>query len=101
MEIIDEQNLITNIFLPSKSSKYELIYQTSSDYLSSDEEINFNKKKISSINYINKIEINDVNKNFIDYNKSLQYEKIINYEETIKKRIIINRRNILLIKGKK
>lgn len=95
MEIINEQNLITNIFLQSTNNKCDLIYQTSSDYLSSDEEINFNKKKISSINCINKIEINDANKNFIDYNKPLHYE------ETIKKRIIINRRNILLIKEKR
>lgn len=86
MEIINEQNLITNIFLQSTNNKCDLIYQTSSDYLSSDEEINCNKKKI---------EINDANKNFIDYNKPLHYE------ETIKKRIIINRRNILLIKEKR
>lgn len=83
MEIINDQNPITNIFLQSKSSENELIYQTSSDYLSSDEELNFNKNKI-----------NDVNKKFIDYTEPLQYEK------TIKKRIIITRQNILLIKGK-
>lgn len=84
MEIINEQYLITNIFLQSKSVEKDVIYQTSSDYVSSDEELNFNKNKI-----------NDVNKKFIDYTEPLQYEK------TIKKRIIINRQNIILIKEKK
>ena len=96
MEIINEQNSLTNIFLQSKSNNFDLIYQISSDYLSSDEEKNFNKKKLSSTNCINNIKINDVNKNFINYNKPLQQ-----YTEPINKKIIINRRNILLIKEKR
>ena len=87
MEIINEQNLITNIFLQSKSVEKDVIYQTSSDYVSSDEEIKFNEKKILSINCVNKIEINDIHNEY--------------YEKTIKKRIIINRQNIILIKEKK
>ena len=87
MEIKDEQNVITDIFLQSKKDDDELSYQSTSDYVSSDGNIKSAKKKVSDIKHIPIIK-----------NIEKQIPENIKKEE---KRIIINKRSILLIKGRR
>jgi hypothetical protein len=90
MEIKDEKSTITDIFLQSKRDDDELSYQTTSDYVSSDGKIKSTKKKMTSVKIIKKIDIKK--------EENIKQEEVIKKED---KRIIINKRNILLIKGRR
>jgi hypothetical protein len=99
MEIKDAQSLLTNIFLQSKKKDDESSYETTSDYVSSDGKKIKSSKKMSSLKIIKKIEIIDTNNKALE--KVFKDDSIKRITKEENKRIIINKRSILLIKGRR
>ena len=86
---------LNEIFLPStKKENDDLIYETTSEYVSSDAKTKLNKKILDTITKVKIITRPDLTENS---NKNPDNKE---KSEIKSNRIIINKRSILLIKGK-